>query len=105
MGILDSLAKINNAVYIPVGDAFNYIENNYPEINLYGDDNKHPSPNATYLASCVFYSMITGKSSIGMPRRFDAKNSDGKKIYYIITEKKTAPIIQNVADIITKDFR
>jgi hypothetical protein len=40
-----------------------------------------------------------------MPRRFDAKNSDGKKIYYIITEKKTAPIIQNVADIITKDFR
>jgi len=105
MGILDSLAKINNAVYIPVGNAFNYIENNYPNINLYMDDNKHPSPNATYLASCVFYSMITGKSSIGMPRRFDAKNSDGKKIYYIITEKNTAPIIQKVADIITKDFR
>ncbi len=31
MFILDSLAKINNAVYIPVGNAFNYIENNFPE--------------------------------------------------------------------------
>ena len=89
----------------PVGNAFEYIENNYPNINLYMDDNKHPSPNATYLASCVFYSMITGKSPVGMPRRFEGKNSDGKKIYYIITERNTAPIIQKVADIITKDFR
>jgi hypothetical protein len=49
--------------------------------------------------------MITGKSSIGMPRRFEGNNSDGKKIYYIITERNTAPIVQKVADIITKDFR
>ena len=105
MKILDSLSRINRAIYVPVGNAFKYIEENYPEINLYMDDDKHPSPNATYLASCVFYSMITGKSPIGLPRRFEGENIDGKKIYYIITEKNIAPVIQKVADLITEDLR
>ena len=45
MDILDSLARLNNSKYVPVGNAFNYVEENYPHINLYMDDNKHPSPN------------------------------------------------------------
>ena len=101
MQILDSLSILNNAVYIPVGNAFKYLENNFPQINLYMDDNKHPSPNATYLAACVFYSMISGKSPVGLPRRFLGENIDGKKIYYILTEKKTCKILQNVAELIT----
>ena len=40
-----------------------------------------------------------------LTRRFEGKNIDGKKIYYIITEKKTSPLLQEVADKITKDFR
>ena len=105
MEILDSLSRINQATYIPVGNAFQYIEQNYPNIQLYMDDQKHPSSNATYLASCVFYSMITGKSPLGLPRRFEGKNIDGKKIYYIITEKNTVQILQKVADKVTKDLR
>ena len=105
MARLDSLASLNNATYIPVGDAFDFVEKNYPEIHLYMDDNKHPSPNATYLAACVFYSMITGESPIGLPRRFEGKNIDGKKIYYIITETKAAATTQKVADIITSRIR
>ena len=105
MSILDSLAKINNTTYVPVGNAFEYVEKNYPEINLYMDDNKHPSPNATYLAACVFFSMITGDSPLGLPRRFEGKNIDGKKIYYIITETKAAEKAQKVADIITSPLR
>ncbi len=105
MEILDSLSRVYKAIYVPVGNAFKYVEENHPEINLYMDDNKHPSPNATYLAACVFYSMITRENPIGLPRRFEGKNIDGKKIYYIITEKKTSPLLQEVADKITKDFR
>ncbi len=105
MNRLDSLAKINNAIYVPVGDAFKYMEDNYPEINLYMDDNKHPSPNATYLAACVFYSMVTGESPLGLPRRFEGKNIDGKKIYYIITEIYAAEKSQKVADFITSPLR
>ncbi len=105
MSRLDSIAKTNKAIYVPVGNAFKYAEDNYPEINLYMDDNKHPSPNATYLAACVFYSMITGDSPLGLPRRFEGKNIDGKKIYYIITETKAAEKSQEIADIITSSRR
>ncbi len=102
---LDSLATLNNATYVPVGNAFEYVEKNHPEINLYMDDNKHPSPNATYLAACVFFSTITGESPLGLPRRFEGKNIDGKKIYYIITEKKAAETTQKVADLIGLSFK
>lgn len=105
MDILDSLARLNNSKYVPVGNAFNYVEENYPHINLYMDDNKHPSPNATYLAACVFYSMISGKSPVGLPRRFQGKNIDGKKIYYIITEKNIYKTLQEVAEIVTNEIR
>ena len=44
------------------------------------DDNKHPSPNATYLAACIFFSTITGESPLGLPKRFEVKNIDVKKI-------------------------
>ena len=105
MQVLDSLSKLSNAKYVPVGNAFDYLEKNHPYINLYMDDNKHPSPNATYLAACVFYSMISGETPIGLPRRFQGKNIEGKKIYYIITEKNTYQTLQNVAEIITKEIR
>ena len=59
MQILDSISDVNDITYIPVGEAFNYIENSNSDFDLYMDDNKHPSPNGTYLIACVFYSMIT----------------------------------------------
>ena len=105
MEILDSLSRVYKAIYVPVGNAFKYVEENHPEINLYMDDNKHPSPNATYLAACVFYAMITGENPIGLPRRFEGENIDGKKIFYIITEKNIAQTIQKVANLITEDLR
>ena len=105
MDILDSLASLNHAIYIPVGDAFKKIQKNHPEFNLFMDDKKHPSPNATYLAACVFYAMISGESPINLPRRFEGENIDGKKIFYIITEIESSKISQKVADYITNDKR
>ncbi len=105
MDRLDSLANINSAIYIPVGNAFDYIEKNHPEFNLYMEDKKHPSANATYLIACIFFSMITGETPLGLPVRFEGKNIDGKKIYYLIIDKKAAIISQNVANIITLPIR
>lgn len=68
-------------------------------------DKKHPSPNASYLIACVFYSMITGESPIGLPTRFKAKNEEGKKIYYTITEPKAALLAQQIANEFTEELR
>ena len=41
---------------IPVGRAFKLFQDKHPQFNLLMEDNKHPNPNGSYLASCVIFS-------------------------------------------------
>ena len=49
-----------------VGSAFLDIYKNHPEINLYADDNTHPSPTGSYLISLCHYARLYGLSPIGV---------------------------------------
>ncbi len=51
-------AKINNIFLIPVGEAFDAFQKQYPEINLYTDDLRHPSREGTYLAAAVTFATL-----------------------------------------------
>jgi len=55
----------NNALVIPAGLAFARSLAKQPELNLYAPDKRHPSPAGTYLASCVVFAALTGKSPVG----------------------------------------
>ena len=105
MSILDSLSQVNDAIYVPVGNAFKLAESKYPELDLFMDDNKHPSPNGTYLAACVFYSMLSKQSCLGVAKRFVGEDINGKKIYYIITETEASKKCQEIADLVTAPLR
>ena len=94
----DISKKYKNIEIIPVGRAFDLFSSKYPGIKLLTDDAKHPSHNGTYLAACVFYATLTGKSSKGLDRRYEDKNSNGKKIYYSIVEESSASKLQSIAD-------
>ncbi len=52
------MADDNNAIVVPVGLAWKYVRDHYPEINLYQSDGSHPSLEGTYLAACTFYSVL-----------------------------------------------
>jgi len=56
-------ADIHHGIHVPVGDAFALSTAEHSEIDLYTADNYHPSSCGTYLAACLFYQTITGKSS------------------------------------------
>lgn len=58
--IADSAA----AAVSPVGVAWKYVRDHYPNINLYQQDGSHPSLEGSYLAACVFYSSFFQKSCI-----------------------------------------
>ena len=60
-----SMGINNNATVSPVGIAFKNAIALDSTIELYNNDNSHPSIYGTYLAACVFYSTIFKKSSIG----------------------------------------
>jgi hypothetical protein len=55
----------NNALVIPAGLAFARAISKQPELNLYVADKRHPSPAGTYLASCVTFAALTGRSPVG----------------------------------------
>jgi hypothetical protein len=55
----------NNALVIPAGLAFARAISRQPELNLYAPDKRHPSLAGTYLASCVVFAALTGRSPVG----------------------------------------
>ena len=57
-----------SATIAPVGEAFNNSIITDPDslYNLYAPDNYHPSLKGSYLAACVFYSVLFQKSPVGL---------------------------------------
>jgi hypothetical protein len=55
----------NNALVIPAGLAFARARAKQPELNLYQSDKRHPTLAGTYLAACVVFYALTGRSPVG----------------------------------------
>ena len=74
----------NNALVIPAGLAFARAIGKQPELNLYAPDKRHPSLAGTYLATCVVFAALTGRSPVG-------------NAYLANIDAQTATFLQNVA--------
>jgi len=51
---------------IPAGLAFAAARAKRPELELYQPDKRHPTLAGTYLAACVVYATLFGKSPVGL---------------------------------------
>ena len=81
----------NNALVIPAGLAFARVRAKQPELNLYQPDRRHPSMAGTYLASCVVFTALTGRSPVGNP-------------YLAGLDEATAKMLQTAAWETTQDY-
>jgi hypothetical protein len=52
------------AKLVPVGEAFRDVRVHHPTIELYQADGSHPSAAGTYLAACVFYDVLVGRTFV-----------------------------------------
>ena len=96
--IMSRLASKTNTNVLPVGRAFKLFRDKYPNILVFMEDDKHSTPNGTYLASCIVYGKLTGKSPIGLTHYFKSDEELGEKtIFYIILRKNIAELCQEVA--------
>ena len=85
-------SKLNKLRMIPAGQAFLYINQNFPNINLYTEDLRHPSKEGTYLAALMIFTSLSNKTPIG--------NS-----YTMDLDPEVAKILQKVAWLTYKDFQ
>jgi hypothetical protein len=75
------LGKELKAQVVPVGAAWEKALKENPGLALHGADKSHPSKAGTYLAACVFYAALYGKSPEGLPGKIgDLSEGDAKKL-------------------------
>lgn len=55
-----------DAMVAPVGRAFQLMQEEHPDIDIYHTDGSHPSPHGTYLAACVFYVVLWHDNPVGI---------------------------------------
>lgn len=58
------MAYENGGLLAPVGVAWRNVRRNYPEIELYIEDNFHPSPEGSYLAASTLFSTMANSDFI-----------------------------------------
>ena len=64
----DKAAEATGATVAPVGEFFSQITKSDHITHLINrNDNYHPSTSGSYLAACVLFKLITGKTTIGLP--------------------------------------
>jgi PKD repeat protein len=76
---LNLTANLNGEVS-PVSVVWNYIRQNYPNIELYQTDESHPSPAGSYAAACCFYATIFKKDPTLITFNFGLSATDASNI-------------------------
>lgn len=60
-----TFAKSHDAIVVPVSLAWQRIRQSEPSVNLYANDDHHPSVEGSYLIACVFYATLARLSPVG----------------------------------------
>ena len=92
-GSYEELRKATDSMLAPVGKAFFTVGD---KLDLHSDEGDqkphHPNPRGTYLAGCVFFKTITGKSPIGLWQKLAAADKAPK------VEEGDAKYLEEIAD-------
>jgi hypothetical protein len=91
-----SLAAELGAGVAPVGMAWENSLMTKPDLALHVEDGSHPRPEGSYLAACVFYATLYGKSAQNLPYKLQLRTPHGRYPFEIKAED--AAFLQKMAD-------
>lgn len=88
----------------PVGVVWQEVRREDPRLELYVEDKSHPRGAGSYLAACVLYAAIYGKSPVGLPSQVNGNpvDDDGnvdtkKRVTLVSLSPSDAKLIQRAA--------
>ncbi|MBS4784957.1 MAG: hypothetical protein KH009_02485 [Clostridiales bacterium] len=67
--IFDAVQAETGVICSPVGQVFQRVAEEEPDIDLYWVDGEHASPYGSYVVAACAYARIFGKSPVGLPAR------------------------------------
>ena len=90
-------ARTIHGVVAPAGAAWMRARRERPTVRLWADDGVHPTPAGTYLAACVLYATLTGRSPVGIAWRTVRATTDGRTFRPVELPEADAAALQGVA--------
>jgi len=81
------LTDFINGEVSPVSVVWNYLRQNYPDIELYQADESHPSLEGSYAAACCFYTSIFKKDPTFITLNFGLNATDASNIRNAVKTK------------------
>ncbi len=97
-------AESTGAHIVPVGPAWQRSSELRPDLALHDPDGSHPNSMGTYLTACVFYTVLTGKSPVGLSHRLIMKDEEGETLYLTIQSPNDALFCQKVAEEVVREM-
>ncbi len=91
------LARSLGSSYVPVGEIWDKARFLRPDLELYSDD-KHPSPDATYLIALAFLKALSGQSVLSVPERLTTLDWSGEKLYLSIVSAENAAFFKQLVE-------
>ena len=92
-----ALARSLGSRYVPVGEIWDKARFLRPDLELYSDD-KHPSPEGTYLIALAFLKALSGQSVLSVPERLTALDAFGEKLYLSILSAENAAFFKQLVE-------
>ncbi|TNE66471.1 MAG: hypothetical protein EP344_02460 [Bacteroidetes bacterium] len=91
------LATEMQADVIPVGPLWTSVRQLRPDLDLFFDD-KHPTPEGTYLTGLAFFKKLTGKVVSKIPERLSTTDLQGEHTYLLFVLPEDAVFLRQCAD-------
>ena len=83
---------------VPCGKLFDEVRIKRPDLNMYEDDDKHPSKHATYLNGLTFFKYFTNEKTSKIPNRITTTDKNGQKLYLLLLSQENADFLQQLVD-------
>lgn len=81
----------------PVGEAWARAFGERPGLQLHTSDCSHPNAKGSYLAACVFFGTMYGRSPEGLPGRVSSAGGRGGRTVLVSLRKDEAAWLQRIA--------
>lgn len=94
----DDMGKRLGVDVVPCGNLFTEVRKWRPDLNMFDDDDRHPSKHGTYLNGLTFFKYFTNEKTIDIPKRITSVDKNGQKLWLLFLSQENADFMQQLVD-------
>ena len=83
---------------IPCGNLFAEVRKWRPDLEMFDDDDKHPSKHGTYLNGLTFFKYFTNEKTSDIPKRITSIDKNDQKFWLLFLSQENADFLQDLVD-------